>query len=83
MNSDAHMQMDVVTELTWEPSIDSADIVVSAEDGAVTLGGQVASYFAKSRAVRAAERVYGVRAVADEQIAVHRNPARLEVVDFL
>ena len=63
---DDQVQADVTHELKWEPSVDAANIGVSAEDGAVTLTGHVASYFAKTRAVRAAERVYAVRAVADE-----------------
>ena len=66
MDTDARVQADVSNELKWEPSIDAADIGVSASDGAVTLTGHVPSYFAKKRAVHAAERIYGVRAVADE-----------------
>jgi osmotically-inducible protein OsmY len=66
MNADKRIQTDVMTELNWEPSIDAAHIGASAQDGAVTLTGHVPSYFAKTRAVKAAERVYAVRAVADE-----------------
>jgi osmotically-inducible protein OsmY len=64
--TDQRVQADVMNELKWEPSIDAAHIGVSAKDNAVTLSGHVPSYFAKNRAVHAAERVYAVRAVADD-----------------
>ncbi len=66
MDIDTRVQTDVMNELEWEPSIDAANIGVTANDGAVTLTGHVPSYFAKTRAVHSAERVYAVRAVADE-----------------
>ena len=56
----------VRTELQWDPKVDPAHIGVSAVDGAVTLTGYVASFPQEHAAVRAAERVHGVRAVADE-----------------
>ena len=66
MNTDKRLQTDVMNELSWEPSIDAAHIGVSAKDGSVTLTGHVQSYAVKTRAVKVAERVYAVRAVADE-----------------
>jgi osmotically-inducible protein OsmY len=66
MNSDKHLQTDVLNELNWAPGVDAAHIGVSAQDGAVTLTGHVISYAAKMEAVKAAERVFAVRAVADE-----------------
>jgi BON domain len=56
----------VRTELEWDPKVDQTHIGVAAADGAVTLTGYVTSYAQEHAAVRAAERIYGVRAVADE-----------------
>lgn len=65
-DSDKQLQEDVLRELEWDPEVDAAHIGVSVEDGSVTLTGHVSSYSEKLAAVRAAERVFGVRAVADE-----------------
>jgi osmotically-inducible protein OsmY len=62
----SQLQSDVQQELRWEPEVDARHIVVSSEDSAITLSGYVPSYYEKTRAVAAAERVYGVKAVADE-----------------
>jgi osmotically-inducible protein OsmY len=64
--SDKALQEAVMRELEWDPSVDAAHIGVIARDGAVTLTGHVPSFAQKWAAVRAAERVFGVRAVADE-----------------
>lgn len=56
----------VESELSWEPSINAAEIGVAAEDGIVTLTGRVKSYWEKSSAERAASRVSGVKAVVNE-----------------
>lgn len=64
--SDKALQEAVMRELEWDPSVDAAHIGVAAKDGAVTLTGHVSSYSQKWAAVRAAERVFGVKAVADE-----------------
>ena len=66
MKSNEQLRRDVVHELTFEPKLDERHVSVSAKDGAVTLGGHVPTYVQKVSAVRAAERVYGVKAVADE-----------------
>lgn len=66
MNTDKQLQTDVMNELNWEPSVEAAHVGVSAQDGAITLTGRVPTYATKMRAVKAAERVYAVRAVADE-----------------
>jgi osmotically-inducible protein OsmY len=50
-------------ELFWDPKVDSAPIVVSANDGEVTLRGTVGSFREKREAQKAAERVYGVTSV--------------------
>jgi osmotically-inducible protein OsmY len=63
---DKALQEAVRRELEWDPKVNAAHIGVIAKDGAVTLTGHVDSYTEKLAAVRAAERVYGVKAVADE-----------------
>jgi osmotically-inducible protein OsmY len=60
------LQREVLEELKWEPSVNAAHIGVSAKDGVVTLSGHVPSYAEKYAAERAAKRVYGVKAVANE-----------------
>src|SRR3954447_15718943 len=66
MKTDSELQRDVLNELKWEPSVDAAHIGVSVKDGVVTLSGHVASYAEKYAAERAAKRVQGVHAVANE-----------------
>lgn len=66
MTYDDKLQKAVLAELSWEPSITSAHIGVTANDGTVTLTGHVASYGQKHAAEMAAGRVKGVRAVAEE-----------------
>jgi osmotically-inducible protein OsmY len=56
----------VLHELEWDPKVDATHIGVVANDGAVVLTGSVPSYAHRWASMRAAERVYGVRAVADE-----------------
>jgi osmotically-inducible protein OsmY len=62
----SQLQRDVIDELRFDPSVGPAEIGVAANTGVVTLTGQVASYAKKYAAARAAERVAGVRAIADD-----------------
>ena len=67
MKSDSEIREDVIRELQWDPQVpDPEAIGVAVTDGAVTLTGNVPTYGRKLAAVRAASRVYGVKAVADE-----------------
>ncbi len=67
MKTDAELQQDVMSELKWEPTIiKAAEIGVGVTDGVVTLSGYVDTYGEKWSAERAAARVFGVKAVADE-----------------
>jgi len=66
MKSDTVLQSDVLDELKWEPAVNAAHIGVSAKDGVISLNGHVSSYGEKYAAVQAAERVYGVKGVANE-----------------
>lgn len=64
--SDNQLQSDVMEELVWEPSVDHADIGVAVADGVVTLSGFVKSFAERMAAEKAARRVAGVRAIAEE-----------------
>jgi osmotically-inducible protein OsmY len=56
----------VSKELAWDSEVDATAIGVAARDGAVTLTGFIDSYAGKLAAERAAKRVRGVRAVAND-----------------
>jgi osmotically-inducible protein OsmY len=64
--SDIQLKSDVLAELKYEPSVNVADIGVLVKDGAVTLNGYATSYGEKWDAVKAARRVAGVNAIADD-----------------
>ena len=64
--SDLQLRQDVVDELEYEPSVDSAHIGVAVDAGVVTLTGHVASYAEKQAAIAAVRRIKGVRAIAEE-----------------
>jgi osmotically-inducible protein OsmY len=66
MKSDHQLQLDVLAELSWEPSVNAEDIGVEVKDGIVTLAGHVNSYAEKIDAERATMRVSGVKALAVE-----------------
>jgi osmotically-inducible protein OsmY len=69
----------VLAELEADPEVITKHIWVTATDGAIALGGHVMAIHEKHAAVRAAERVDGVRAVADD-IEV-REPSSHERAD--
>ena len=67
MKSDSEIRDDVINELRWDPQITEPDAIgVAVNDGAVTLTGHVSTYAERLAAARAAERVYGVKAVAND-----------------
>jgi len=66
MKTNTELQRDVIDELEFEPSVNAANIGVTAKKGIVTLTGKVSSYAEKYAATEAAERVIGVKAVTDE-----------------
>lgn len=66
MRTDQQLKQDVTNELAWEPSVNEAHIGVSVTDAVVTLSGHVPSYGEKYGAEKAAKRVFGVKAVANE-----------------
>src|ERR1700679_3987168 len=67
MKSDSEIRDDVIEELRWEPRISDPDSIgVAVRDGAVTLTGSVPRYAEKFAVAEAAERVYGVKTVAND-----------------
>jgi osmotically-inducible protein OsmY len=68
--TDERIQREVQAELEWDARIRSTEIGVAVKDGVVTLTGWVDSYAKKLAAERAAHRVRGVKAVAND-IEVH------------
>jgi osmotically-inducible protein OsmY len=64
--SDKVIRDAVVKELESDPEVAAKYISVTAIDGAITLGGHVGTVHEKHVAVRAAERISAVRAVADD-----------------
>ncbi len=66
MKSDIQIQKDVMDEIKWEPYLNAAQIGVAVKNGIVTLSGNVDSFSKKVTAEKAAKRVAGVKAVAEE-----------------
>ena len=64
--ADVNLQERVLEELKWEPSVDAGHIGVTADDHVVTLTGNVPSYYQKVAAERAAARVFGAQAIAND-----------------
>ena len=64
--NDQRLRDSVMRQLAWDPEFDASVVGVSARDGVATLTGYVDTYVAKLAAERAARRVYGVKAVANE-----------------
>lgn len=63
---DLSLRESVLGALEFEPSINAAHIGVATDAGVVTLSGHVGSYAEKLMAERVAQRVKGVRAIAQE-----------------
>ncbi|HYY63725.1 MAG TPA: BON domain-containing protein [Gaiellaceae bacterium] len=64
--SDKNLRDAVLNELASDPEVIATHISVTAIDGAITLRGHVMSIHERHVAVRAAERVDAVKAVADD-----------------
>lgn len=77
MKTDSELKRDVENELQWEPSVNEAHIGIAVKDGLVTLSGHVPSFAEKLGAEKAAKRVHGVKAVADElEVKLSSNTKR-------
>ena len=66
MKTDFDIQQDVMAEIKYEPLLNSSEIGVAVKSGVVTLSGIVNTYTKKLLAEKAAERVQGVKAVAED-----------------
>jgi osmotically-inducible protein OsmY len=77
--NDKDLQTAVTDELTFNPGIDAAHLVVLANDGVVTLSGEVASLPEWHAAKRAALRVAGVKALAEDMVV--RDPGASGTTD--
>jgi osmotically-inducible protein OsmY len=64
--TDTQLHADVLAELRWEARVQPNEIGVSVKDGVVTLTGWTDSYMKKWAAEEAAQRVRGVKAVAND-----------------
>jgi osmotically-inducible protein OsmY len=77
MKSDIQIQKDVMEEIRWQPYLNASQIGVAVKNGIVTLSGQVDSFSKKLAAEKAAKKVAGVKAVA-EDIQVGISPSFLK-----
>lgn len=66
MRSDKEIQQDVEHEIKADPSIESINIAIAVKDAVVMLTGFVHHYNEKTEAEKAAKRVSGVKAVAND-----------------
>lgn len=64
--TDAELRSDILAELHWEPSVKGVQVEVAATNGHVTLTGTVESWAERSAAEHAAQRIFGVKSVANE-----------------
>ena len=63
---DTQLKKEVLDALDFEPSVVSAHVGVTVDDGVVTLGGHVATFAERATAERVASRVRGVRGLVVE-----------------
>ena len=64
--ADVRVRDAVMRQLDWDPEVDASAVGVAAKNGTVTLSGFIDTYSGKLAAERAAKRVHGVRAVAND-----------------
>ena len=64
--ADVRVRDAVMRQLDWDPEVDASAVGVAAKTGTVTLTGFIDTYAGKLAAERAAKRVHGVRAVAND-----------------
>ena len=64
--TDVELKRDINQELAWDPKVNAAQIAVSVDQGAVTLLGNVDTYWEKWAAEEATKRVAGVRTIAQD-----------------
>ena len=66
MKNDQEIQKAVMDQLNWEPLLNSSQIGVSVKNGIVTLSGEVDAYLKRTIAEKAAKKVSGVKAIAED-----------------
>ncbi|WP_213450135.1 BON domain-containing protein [Rhizomonospora bruguierae] len=66
IRTDEQIQADVLDELRWDARVQPNEVGVSVKEGVVSLTGWVDSFVKKWAAERSAQRVRGVRAVAND-----------------
>ncbi len=82
MKTDAEIKEDVIRELRWDPLVPQAEAIgVALDDGVATLSGHASTYGEKLAAEKAAARIYGVKAVAN-QMEVRLAGARKDDSDI-
>ncbi len=64
--TDLRVRDSVMQQLEWDSEFDASDVGVVAREGVVTMTGYIDTYAGKLAAERAAKRVRGVRAVAND-----------------
>lgn len=64
--ADLDLRRHVMDELDFEPAINAAHVGVTADNGIVTLTGHVESFAEKLAVEKAARRIRGVKAIANE-----------------
>ena len=79
---DITLRQNILDELEFEPKVDAAEIGVTARDGVITLTGHVGTYAEKDAAEKAARRVKGVRAIAQEIDVQILGPRRTDDDDI-
>lgn len=79
VRDDQRIQRDVLAQLAWDAQLQPNEIGVSVDEGVVTLTGFVDGAARSWAATRCAQRVRGVRAVADEiEVRLPGTPGRTD-----
>ncbi|MEH1168595.1 BON domain-containing protein [Micromonospora sp. CPCC 205539] len=79
VRDDQRIQHDVLAELAWDAQLQPHEIGVTVNQGVVTLTGFVDGAARSWAATRSAQRVRGVRAVADEiEVRLPGTPGRTD-----
>ncbi|WP_410811728.1 BON domain-containing protein [Micromonospora sp. 067-2] len=79
VRNDQRIQRDVLAELAWDAQVQSYEIGVTVDQGVVTLTGFVDGAARSWAATRCAQRVRGVRAVADAvEVRLPGTPGRTD-----
>lgn len=76
MKTNEELQRDVLEEIKWDPMLTeiASQIGVMANEGVVTLSGRVYNYNQKISAEQAAQRVAGVKVVAEDiEVMIPQN----------